>query len=207
MNTKIALSTLVLTLLPMTALTAHANDTAVTNLNHLLKNTKSMTANFSQTTKASGKSQSFSGSMALERGNKFRWDTKSPSEQLIVANGSTMWVYDKDLQQVTKQSVNNQVGDAPALLLSGDLNQITRNFTVSQPSKGKNYYVLKPKSSSANFRDLSISFNGGKPVMMVLNDSIGQTTSIRFSNININKNIPASQFSFTPPKGVDVINQ
>ena len=145
--------------------------------------------------------------MAVERGNKFRWDTKSPSEQLIVANGSSMWVYDKDLQQATKQSVNNQVGDAPALLLSGDPNQITHNFTVSQPSKGKNYYVLKPKSSSANFRDLSISFNGGKPVMMVLNDSIGQTTSIRFSNININKNIPASQFSFTPPKGVDVINQ
>lgn len=207
MNTKIALSTLALTLLPMTALTAHANDTAVTNLNNLLKNTKSMTANFSQTTKAGGKSQSFSGSMAVERGNKFRWDTKSPSEQLIVANGSSMWVYDKDLQQATKQSVNNQVGDAPALLLSGDPNQITRNFTVSQPSKGKNYYVLKPKSSSANFRDLSISFNGGKPVMMVLNDSIGQVTSIRFSNININKNIPASQFSFTPPKGVDVINQ
>lgn len=204
---RIVLSTLALTLLPMTALTAYANDAASTNLNNLLKNTKSMTASFSQTTKAGGKSQNFSGTMAVERGNKFRWDTKSPSEQLIVANGSTMWVYDKDLQQVTKQSVSNQVGDAPALLLSGDPNQISRNFTVTQPSKGKNYYVLKPKSDSANFKDLSISFNGGKPVMMVLNDNIGQTTTIKFSGINLNKKIPASQFSFTPPKGVDVINQ
>lgn len=204
---RIVLTTLALTLLPMTALTAYANDVASTNLNNLLKNTKSMTASFSQTTKAGGKSQNFSGTMAVERGNKFRWDTKSPSEQLIVANGSTMWVYDKDLQQVTKQSVSNQVGDAPALLLSGDPNQISRNFTVTQPSKGKNYYVLKPKSGSANFKDLSISFNGGKPVMMVLNDNIGQTTTIKFSGINLNKKIPASQFSFTPPKGVDVINQ
>lgn len=204
---RIALGVLTLTLLPVTMLSAHASDTATTSLNNLLKNTKSMTASFAQTTKAGGKTQNFSGTMAVERGNKFRWNTTSPSEQLIVANGSTMWVYDKDLQQVTKQSVNNQVGDAPALLLSGDPNQIARNFTVSQPSKGKNYYVLKPKSGSANFRDLSISFNGGKPVMMVLNDNIGQTTTIKFSGISLNKNIPASQFSFTPPKGVDVINQ
>lgn len=206
MNTKITLGVLT-TLLPMTIFTAHASDTAVTNLNNLLKNTKSMTANFSQTTKTADRSQSFSGSMALERGHKFRWETKSPSEQLIVVNGNTMWIYDKDLQQATKQSVTSEVADTPALLLSGDPNQIARNFSISQPNKGKNYYVLKPKSNATNFRDLSISFNGGKPVMMVLNDSIGQTTSINFNNVNINKNIPAKEFSFTPPRGVDVINQ
>lgn len=200
---KLALTALVF--VPAFSMSAFANP--ANNLNNLLKNTQSMTANFSQTTKSSGKSQSFSGTMAVERGNKFRWDTKSPSEQLIVANGSTMWVYDKDLGQATKQSVNNQMGDAPALLLSGDPAKITSNFTVSQPATGKNYYVLKPKSSSANFKDLSISFNGGKPVMMVLNDNIGQTTTIKFTNISMNKKIPASQFSFTPPKGVDVISQ
>lgn len=200
---KLALTALVL--MPALSMSAFANP--ANNLNNLLKNTQSMTANFSQTTKSSGKSQSFSGVMAVARGNKFRWDTKSPSEQLIVANGNTMWVYDKDLAQVTKQSVNNQMGDAPALLLSGDPAKITSNFAVSQPVAGKNYYVLKPKSSSANFKDLSISFNGGKPVMMVLNDNIGQTTTIKFTNISMNKKIPASQFSFTPPKGVDVISQ
>lgn len=204
MKTSITLTALALTALPMTVF---ANNSATTNLNNLLKNTQSMTANFSQTTKSNGKSQNFSGSMAVERGNKFRWDTKSPSEQLIVANGSTMWIYDKDLQQVVKQSVDNQVGDTPALLLSGDPARISRNFDISQPNAKKNYYVLKPKSSSANFRNLSISFNGGKPVMMVLNDNIGQTTTIKFTNISLNKKIPAGQFSFTPPAGVDVISQ
>lgn len=183
---------------------AFANPTA--NLGKLLANTKSMTASFSQTTKGAN-SQTFSGTMAVERPNKFRWHTTSPSEQLIVASGSTLWIYDKDLAQATRQSTANQVGDTPALLLSGNPTQIGKNFTVKQPQAGKNYYVLTPKSANANFKSLSISFNGGRPVMMVLNDNLGQTTTIRFSNIAMNGKIAGSQFSFTPPKGVDVIEQ
>lgn len=197
---------------PMVALTQSAqaapasNLTAAKNLNKLLTNTKSMTANFSQTTKGAN-SGTFSGTMSVQRPNNFRWETKSPSEQLIVANGSSMWVYDKDLEQATKQNVDSQVGNTPALLLSGDPSKIDKSFKVTQPYANKNYYVLYPKSDSASFKSLSMSFNGGKPVMMVLNDSLGQTTTINFSGIKMNPSINSSQFKFTPPKGVDIINQ
>lgn len=186
--------------LPMSS---YANPNA--NLAKLLGNVKSMSADFNQTTKGS-KTTTFTGSMSMERPNKFRWDIKSPSEQLIVANANTLWVYDKDLMQATRQSTNDQVGETPALLLSGNPNQIAQNFSVTQPVAGKNYYVLTPKKST-NFQSLSISFNSGKPVMMVLNDNLGQTTTIRFSNIKMNGKIPANTFSFTPPAGVDVIEQ
>lgn len=185
---------------------SHAN-TAVTNLNKLLSNTKSMTANFEQTTKANGRSKVYRGNMAVQRGNQFRWNITSPAKQLIVVNGSTMWTHDPDLNQATKQSVTSQVGDTPAVLLSGDPAQIAKSFNISQPNPAKNYYLLTPKSGSSEFRDLSISFNGGRPVMMVLNDNLGQTTSIKFSNISMNKKINVSQFNFTPPAGTDVINQ
>lgn len=208
LSAVLAVGTIGVATLPMVA---HANPAseavAVKNLSQLLKNTRSMTANFNQTTKAGNKTQTFSGTMAVARPNQFRWQTTSPADQLIVASGSTMWVYDKDLQQATKQSTNNQVGDTPALLLSGDATQITRRFAISQPNAAKNYYVLTPKSGSANFKELSISFNGGRPVMMVLNDSIGQTTVIKFSNIVMNKSLSSSLFSFTPPAGTDIINQ
>ena len=167
---------------PMMAVSQSANAaaadslTAAKRLNSLLANTKSMSANFTQTTKGA-KSGTFKGSMSVQRPNNFRWETKSPSEQLIVANGNTLWVYDKDLEQATKQSVDNQVGNTPALLLSGDPSKIDKNFKITQPYSNKNYYVLYPKSGDANFKNLSISFNGGKPVMMVLNDSLGQTTT------------------------------
>lgn len=189
------------------------NLTAAKRLNKLLTNTKSMSASFSQTTKGASSGQlssgngTFSGTMSVQRPNNFRWETKSPSEQLIVANGSSLWIYDKDLEQATKQNVDSQVGNTPALLLSGDPSKIDKNFKITQPYDNKNYYVLYPKSDGASFKSLSMSFSGGKPVMMVLNDSLGQTTSIKFSNIKLNPSINASQFKFSPPKGVDIINQ
>lgn len=197
---------------PMVAMTQTAQAAPATNLvaaqrlNKLLSNTKSMTASFTQTTKGASNG-TFKGKMSVQRPNNFRWETTSPSEQLIVANGSSLWIFDKDLEQATKQSVDNQVGNTPALLLSGDPSKIDKNFKVTQPYSTKNYYVLYPKSTDASFKSLSMSFSGGKPVMMVLNDTLGQTTSIKFSNIKLNPTINSSQFKFTPPKGVDIINQ
>lgn len=197
---------------PMVVLSQSANAAPASNLvaaqrlNKLLTNTKSMTANFTQTTKGAS-SGTFKGSMSVQRPNNFRWETKSPSEQLIIANSSSMWIYDKDLEQATNQKVDSQVGNTPALLLSGDPSKIDKNFKITQPYDNKNYYVLYPRSSDASFKNLSMSFSGGKPVMMVLNDTLGQTTSIKFSSIKLNPSISSGQFNFTPPKGVDVINQ
>ena len=92
-----------------TAATAADNLTAAKRLNDLLKNTKSMTASFTQTTKGasggklSAQNGTFKGTMQVERPSKFRWNITSPSEQLIVANGSTLWIYDKDLEQATSK--------------------------------------------------------------------------------------------------------
>lgn len=176
---------------------------AVNNLNKLLTNTRSMTANFSQSTQGGSAktNRSFSGTMQVQRPNQFRWQVAGSAAQLIVGNGNTLWVYDKDLNQVTRQK------DTPALLLSGNPSTIASSFNVTQPDATRNYYVLYPKTKSANFKSLSIAFNGGNPVMMSLDDNLGQQTLISFSNIKRNVAISPSQFSFVPPKGVDVIDQ
>lgn len=187
-----------------------SNTAAAKALNSHLANTKTMTAHFTQTTSGNSKSLSagkFSGSMSIKRPNKFRWETKSPSEQLVVANGSHLWIYDKDLAQATKQNVDSQIGNTPALLLSGDPAKIADNFTITQPIDGKNYFKLTPKSDNASFKDMTISFSGGKPTMMVLNDNLGQTTKITFSGVLLNSKVGDGLFNFTPPKGVDVISQ
>lgn len=191
--------------LAVSATTSFAEPTA--NLNAILSQVKSMSADFSQTTAGGAKNSNFSGSMSVQRPNKFRWHIKTPLEQLMVANGDTLWIYDKDLAQATRQSTANQVGDTPALLLSGSPEQIAQSFTIKQPNVGLNYFVLTPKSANSGFKSLSLSFNGGRPVMMVLNDNLGQTTTINFRNIKINPSINAAQFQFTPPKGVDIIAQ
>ncbi|MFT4019945.1 MAG: outer membrane lipoprotein chaperone LolA [Acinetobacter sp.] len=202
------------------AATAATEQQATQNLVKQLTGLQSLTATFEQTTKANGKpavkktltaqhlNQTFKGVMKVERPGKFFWETSSPSKQTIVTTGQTVWIYDPDLQQAVRQSLSDQVANTPALLLSGNTSQIMQSYRVSQPDRSKTYYTLTPKAKDSAFQDLTISFGAnGTPTLMILNDSLGQTTTVRFSQASKNVKIAASTFNFTPPKGTDVIDQ
>ena len=65
-----------------------------------------------------------------------------------------------------------------------------------------------PKKEDGAFQSLTISFGANKaPTLMVLQDSLGQTTYVKFNNVKVNASIPSSTFNFTPPKGTDIIDQ
>lgn len=182
---------------------------------------RSFSADFEQTTKANIKSnapkkavsaqhlnQKFTGVMKVERPGKFYWETMAPSKQIIVTSGKTIWIYDPDLQQVVRQTVSDQVANTPALLLSGNTAQIMQSYTVSQPDVSKSYYTLIPKNTEGSFQDLSIGFaKDGTPNVMILNDALGQTTTINFNRVIKNTKITPSTFNFVPPKGTDIIDQ
>ena len=194
---------------------------ATANLIKQLDSIQSITANFSQTTKATnGKqpakkgltaqhmNQTFTGLMKVERPGKFYWQTTSPAKQTIITSGKTVWIYDPDLQQVVKQTLDDQVANTPALLLSGNAQQIMQAYRVTQPDSRKTYYTLYPKNKDGAFESLTISFGAkSAPTLMILQDSLGQTTHVRFSGTQLNTQIPASTFNFTVPKGADVIEQ
>ena len=205
------------------AATAASEQQATQNLVRQLTGVKSFTANFEQTTKATGNAsrapqkkglsaqhmnQTFKGEMKVERPGKFYWQTTSPAKQTIVTSGKTVWIYDPDLQQAVRQSLDTQVANTPALLLSGNVNQIMQSYRVTQPDQTKTYYTLYPKDKEGAFQSLTISFGPNKsPSLMILQDSLGQTTTVHFNNVKINPSIPASTFNFTPPKGTDIIDQ
>lgn len=201
---------------------AASEQQATANLVKQLSNIKSLSANFEQTTKATvatkapqkkgltgqHMNQTFKGVMKVARPGKFFWETTSPSKQTIVTTGKTVWIYDPDLQQAVRQSLDDQVANTPALLLSGNTGQIMNAYRVTQPDKGKTYYTLYPKDRDGAFQSLTISFGVNKaPSLMILEDSLGQTTQVRFNNVKVNPTIPASTFNFTPPKGTDIIDQ
>lgn len=151
--------------------------------------------------------QTFRGMMKVARPGNFYWETASPSKQLITTTGKTVWIYDPDLQQVIKQNLDEQVANTPALLLSGNTQQIMQAYNITQPDANKTYYSLSPKNKEGAFERLLLSFAGNVPTQMILQDSMGQTTTIKFSQVQLNSKIPATTFTFTPPKGTDVIEQ
>lgn len=198
---------------------------ATASLNALLSKLGSLEANFSQTTKATAPSkaqaanqqrtmlksshlgQTFSGVMQVKRQGLFRWETTSPTKQLIVTSGKTVWIYDPDLQQATRQTLDEQMSNTPALLLSGNAAQIMKSYKVTQPNRAVTSFVLYPRAKDGVFESLAVRFDGAVPAEMILSDSLGQLTTVSFSNAKLNPQISNNQFIFTPPKGVDVIDQ
>lgn len=196
---------------------------ATQNLIKQLSGIQNIQANFSQSTKLTKPNtntaqrnqpapqhmnQTFSGVMKVARPGKFYWETLKPAKQTIATTGKVIWIYDPDLEQAVKQSLDEQVANTPALLLSGNAQDIMNAYDVSQPDAKKTYYSLKPKDKEGAFERLLLSFGANNsPTLMILEDSMGQTTTIKFSQVKLNSQFDQSIFNFSPPKGTDIIEQ
>jgi len=151
--------------------------------------------------------QQSEGRMVLQRpGQKFRWDYQTPYRQLIVADGETLWIYDEDLEQVTRSPLDRALGDTPAMLL-GSERPLTDNFdiTTQQLEGDVQWFSLTPKQEKTNFTFIRLGFSGHTLKYMELLDSFENTTLLSFNNIQRNLIIKPEQFRFIPPPNVDVI--
>jgi chaperone LolA len=177
-------------------------------LKAFVEQSRSASADFSQTVLDRGgkKIQQASGNLQFSRPGKFRWTYIAPYEQLIVGDGTRLWIYDKDLNQVTVRKLDDALGASPAALLAGD-NAIEKNFDLkSVASKdGLEWLEATPKSSETTFEQIRMGFRGPDLDTMELKDQFGQLTVIRFTDVKRNPSLAADLFTFTPPKGADVI--
>lgn len=150
--------------------------------------------------------QDSAGSVVLARPFRFRWDYSTPYEQLIVSDGTNIWFYDADLEQVTVKSVDSTLGNSAALILSAS-RPLEENFNLSsQANRGEIQWVLAtPRKDSGNFRRIRIGFRGRDPSVMELTDSFGQSTRLKFSEFRRNPPVSAREFEFVAPAGVDVL--
>jgi outer membrane lipoprotein carrier protein len=170
---------------------------------------RSMSASFDQVVTAGKREVSqTSGKMALVRPGRFRWETKSPLEQLVVADSKQLWVYDADLEQVTVKKQEKGLGGTPGLFLSGYNNTVTRDFDVTTNDKnGIRTYILKAKSPKENFQTVRLTFNGEALNLIEFFDQLGQHTIVKLKNVQTNPSLAAKLFQFKPPKGIDVVEQ
>ena len=186
-----------------------SSETAGELLHKQLNAMATMTAHFNQVVNVKKKAVSrSSGTMALHRPGRFRWKTTDPMEQLIVADGQKIWIYDVALEQVTVKKQERNLGGTAALFLSGYDGEITKDFEVTRRDLGKNtLFDLKAKATKENFQRIKLQFNQDQLTQLTLYDQLGQTTYVTLSAIKINRKISAKLFQFTPPQGVDVVKQ
>ena len=188
---------------------AYADDAALQKLGARLEPLAALQANFVQTVTDDKNKvlQTSEGTLTVKRVNRLRWQTTAPFAYLIVTDGKTLWRYDADLEQATRQPFNGEMADAPALILSGDMARIRANYDVAweQGSAGE-WYTLKPKAKKPLFRAMKLLFSGATLRQLDLVDNLAQRTEIRLDNLKMNPPLADSLFNFTPPDGVDVID-
>ncbi len=148
------------------------------------------------------------GMLWLSRPGKFRLHYTNPYEQLYVADGKKMWMYDRDLEQVTVKDQEDALGSTPALLLSSS-EPLKNNFSITElgAHEGFQWLELNPKAADSNFDFVRLAIEGDVLRAMEMVDGFGQTTRLFFETIVRNKKIADDKFSFQPPPGVDVIGE
>jgi outer membrane lipoprotein carrier protein len=153
------------------------------------------------------KLQETSGTMHFARPGRIRWAYEKPYEQLIVGDGARLWVYDKDLNQVTVKAIGQAIGGSPAALLAGS-NDIDKEFSISSAAAndGLEWIEAVPKSKESTFEKVRLGFGKSGLEAMDLYDGFGQRTVVRFSGIERNPKLSQELFRFSPPPGADVIS-
>ena len=170
--------------------------------------TKTATARFDQQVfdRAGKVVERAQGTFAFQRPGKFRWTYEKPNKQLLVSDGTKLWIHDPDLNQVTVKRIDQAISSTPAALLAGR-DDITALFTLRDAgaADGLNWVEAAPKAQDTGFERVRLGLQGKTLAAMELHDQLGGRTLLRFSELKPNAPVSADTFRFAPPKGADVI--
>jgi outer membrane lipoprotein carrier protein len=191
-----------------------ANADAAASLKTFLQSTKTLSADFLQQiiTKEGKPGKAGSGKFELSRTQspgRFRFEYVKPYAQTIVADGKQLWLYDKDLNQVTVRKYAEALAASPAAILAGDANVEKFYVLKTLETTGETEWLqATPKSKDTMFENFKFGFNkAGELTQLELKDSFGQTSRISFTQAKRNEAIAPAAFTFTPPAGADVSQQ
>jgi len=192
-------------------LVAHAD--SVDTLRAFIRDVNTGRAQFTQTVTSpdGAKKKVSSGSFEFSRPNRFRFAYAKPFEQLIVADGQKVWIYDADLNQASSRKFSSALGATPAALLAGgsldkdfDLAAVTGKDAAKD---GLDWVQANPKTKDGAFKSVRVGFKGKDLAAVEIVDAFDQRSLLQFSQFAAGVSFGADAFRFTPPAGADVIEQ
>ncbi len=186
---------------------AHAD--AVDTLREFVRDVKSGQAAFTQTVTSTdgARKKVSSGDFEFTRPNRFRFNYTKPFQQLIVADGQKVWIFDADLNQASSRKVAQALGATPAALLAGASLEPDFVLAAEASKDGLDWASATPRAKEGAFQSMRVGFRGRELVAVEVTDSFGQRSRLDFTRFNANAPVAAERFRFVPPAGADVIEQ
>jgi len=157
-----------------------------------------------------------------DKAASFRWDYLEPEVQHIISNGVKLWVYLPESNRVMISDVAEHLknGDDPLLFLRS-LDNLERHFELSIPEPARSetgayLLTLTPREESAYVSTLTLHIPeevvqeetskrfplGGVTIL----DPNGNTTALKFREVEVNTRPEAKRFNFSVPPGVEIVH-
>jgi len=148
------------------------------------------------------------GRVWLRQPDKIRWEYGGEFPELVVADGSTIWIYDEALEQVTVKPQSDYAADSPLSLLN-DIDQLDEQFEVREAGDMDGMWLLELRAIDAEseFERVLLGLQDNELRLMTMEDAFGLRTEIRFDELQRNPALDADLFTFTPPEDADVIGE
>ena len=150
------------------------------------------------------------GTVFFKKPGMMNWIYLEPDAQSFVSDGETFWFYQPDLNQATiadfKQSFTS---DLPVSFLLG-IGKLAEKFSLLSSCRAgkRTVLALEPLTPDPNLErfELLVESADRAPVGARVTDIGGNETTIVFPRMKVDVGVSEKQFSFTVPRGVDIID-
>lgn len=197
-------------------------DTAVTadriaaRVQGFYDNTRTYQARFEQVyhIEAYNRKKRSTGQVTFQRPGRMSWSYDEPNGNRVVSDGQVLKVYERDKAQLVEQPLGTSQYPAVLSFLvgKGDLRKMFNLRRLDE--KRMNFeggYVLEglPKESTSAYTKviMYIDAQTAQVRRMLVIDAQRNRNMFTFSNPNVNATLPATTFTFSPPKGTQVVRR
>lgn len=148
--------------------------------------------------------QESAGRLVLQQPDKMLWEVIEPDENLLIADGGTLWHVDPFVEQVVAMSQQATIANNPFVLLTDPYSEAWQQFAVRQLN---GTFVIESVLPDSQIVKLVLSFDDERLIRLSFEDRQQQVSDLSFNDIEMNEVIPASVFSFSVPEGFTLDDQ
>ena len=205
------------TVAPGTAPAAESATALAARLQTRYDGIKDFTADFTQTYEGGvlRRKTTESGTLLVKKPGRMRWEYKTPEEKLFVADGRKLYAWVPADRQVTVSALPTEDAPATPILFLLGRGQLARDFTPSLAGTVTGAPVdsvglaLVPKTPVPDYDRLTLVVDRATLGlrMLIARDGQGGTSTFVFTRLRENVGLPDARFTFTIPRGADVVAQ
>jgi outer membrane lipoprotein carrier protein len=138
-----------------------------------------------------------------------RWEYTEGPPQTVVGDGTWIWLYQPDLEQVYKIPYAKAFGRGGLVELLAGREGVSERYTATlqRPDATSVRILLKPRQEGTGDLEVTLEADSFDIREVVVHDAAGSTTKMTFAEPRRNHGIDKARFTFTPPDAVDIISE